>query len=790
MQAHDIQLRMAATDSHWQVGRAEVHGKILKSMLSRMDAEDAISSPEAFRRSLLQAVGAKNALSRVKGFTPEQAVLGVARRLPASVTSSEDLPSHALASTPGPEGDEFRKGLEARTRARRAFIEADNSSSLRRALLRRPRPLRDQFEPGDWMLYWRRKGGNLRRERGQWCGPARVALVESRHVIWLTHAQKLIRASPEQLRPASLREWAQVRQVTEGSQAGPTVVRPAGEHPDFLELGDDVYEPSRDDELESIPEPEREVTEGPAIGADTSRVDTADPAAAPDSPIEPVDGATVPVPSDGFSEEEEPLMFGDCLECGAPSNVMWEIDVTPPEASWPAVAGETWDEVVCMAADQRKKRAEIRLSELGSQDQLRFAVAKHKELKAWLHHKTVRRVARGKIPEHAVMRCRWLLSWKTASGDEPPGDLNEKGQKAKARLIVIGYEDPDIDTIANDAPTLSKDGRMTVPQQVAAHKWPLISFDISTAFLHGKGDGRLLGLRPTPELAEALHLDPGDQVQLDGGAYGRVDAPYLWYCELRDELVKQGCMQCPLDPCVFTYCTENAEGQLTPHGSLGVHVDDGIAGGDEEFMAMLKRLEKRFKFGAFDRGEFVYTGIRFRQWDDFSIEYDQIEYVKGIRPIEVSKQRRADGSAAVTEQERTAYRSLLGALQYAAVHSRPDLSAKVGAMQARVKSAVVEDLLVANRVLLEAKQHEVSLMVLPIHHKHVTYCAFSDASFAAIQDGAHQGSLIFATTPELLKNEQAVVAPVAWSSKKIPRVVRSTLGAEAAALSSAVDRLM
>ena len=82
-------------------------------------------------------------------------------------------------------------------------------------------------------------------------------------------------------------------------------------------------------------------------------------------------------------------------------------------------------------------------------------------------------------------------------------------------------------------------------------------------------------------------------------------------------------------------------------------------------------------------------------------------------------------------------------------------------------------------------------MVLPIDPKNVTYCAFSDASFSCIKHTtAHQGTIIFATTPELLENQKAVVAPVAWYSKKIPRVVRSTLGAEAAALSNSADRLL
>ena len=43
---------------------------------------------------------------------------------------------------------------------------------------------------------------------------------------------------------------------------------------------------------------------------------------------------------------------------------------------------------------------------------------------------------------------------------------------------------------------------------------------------------------------------------------------------------------------------------------------------------------------------------------------------------------------------------------------------------------------------------------------------------------------------KLLENKKPVVAPVAWISKKIHRVTRRTLGAEAIALSGAVDRLL
>ena len=217
----------------------------------------------------------------------------------------------------------------------------------------------------------------------------------------------------------------------------------------------------------------------------------------------------------------------------------WEIDITPSNTGILRQMGDP-EEILNVAVEGRKKRVEVNLKELGEEDQLRFAAAKDKEIKAWLHHRTVQKVAKGKIPDHAVMRCRWLLTWKGASGDEQPGELAMNGKRAKARLVVIGFEDPDICSIKNDSPTLSKDGRQMVLQQVSSHRWPLISFDVSTAFLHGKGDGRNLGIHPPPEIREALSMTDHDQCALTGGAYGRIDAPYLWFCEFRDELFAVG----------------------------------------------------------------------------------------------------------------------------------------------------------------------------------------------------------------------------------------------------------
>ena len=65
--------------------------------------------------------------------------------------------------------------------------------------------------------------------------------------------------------------------------------------------------------------------------------------------------------------------------------------------------------------------------------------------------------------------------------------------------------------------------------------------------------------------------------------------------------------------------------------------------------------------------------------------------------------------------------------------------------------------------------------------KTIHVAVYSDASFANLRDGASQGGNII-----FLRDDLGNSAPLSWSSKRIKRVVRSTLGAETL---SAVDAL-
>ena len=234
----------------------------------------------------------------------------------------------------------------------------------------------------------------------------------------------------------------------------------------------------------------------------------------------------------------------------------------------------------------------MKVRDLGPDEIKQFQKAKEKELDQWLATDTVRKVLRSQIPESNILRSRWVLTWKEL---DPIASAAEGcSRKAKARLVILGYEDPDITSIPRDSPTLQKESRSLLLQLCASRKWQVQSFDIKTAFLRGsRRDSRQLGLEPPAELRTKLGMKDNEICELLKSAYGLVNAPYLWYQELREALLNLSFTISHLDPCLFILADQ--EGKV--HGIIGMHVDDdGLCCGDNIFLKTLDQLEKRFPF--------------------------------------------------------------------------------------------------------------------------------------------------------------------------------------------------
>ena len=119
-------------------------------------------------------------------------------------------------------------------------------SAIRRALLRKSQPHPGTYEIGQLVLYWKKRNTTGRRETGRWHGPARVVCQDGSTTIWVAHGDRLLRCSPESLRPASLREWQNASESL--NHRVQSLQNPPDGPKGTLEFGPSIHEGSNQDE--------------------------------------------------------------------------------------------------------------------------------------------------------------------------------------------------------------------------------------------------------------------------------------------------------------------------------------------------------------------------------------------------------------------------------------------------------------------------------------------------------------------------------------------------------------
>jgi hypothetical protein len=212
------------------------------------------------------------------------------------------------------------------------------------------------------------------------------------------------------------------------------------------------------------------------------------------------------------------------------------------------------EELLFLATASKKQRTEVKLSTLDSAEKKELELAKAKEVNNWLQTGTVARMFRHELSPEQVLRCRWLYVWKPVT---KPADQKANGGKsrvAKARLIVLEYQDPQLDSIPRDSPTLGRTSKMLIAQAIASMHWTLMSFDNKAAFLQGRTrENRVIAIEPVPEMVAAMDLKPNEVCRLVKSAYGLIDAPFLWFSQLDRTLRSLNFIPLPFDPCLYLY---------------------------------------------------------------------------------------------------------------------------------------------------------------------------------------------------------------------------------------------
>ena len=802
LQKYGIRSITTNPEAHWQSGHIERHGSFLQSMLTKIDTEMGIEGYPELREALRQCTNAKNTLSSRHGYSPEIIMSGRQSRLPGSILNDEAIPSHLQALQEGDQevdNQSSRKMLQLRETARRAYHAADNCDTLRRSILRRSCPSRGMYRQNQWVMIWR----SVTNPKGkQWIGPQKVILQDADHTVWTTQCGRLYRSAPENVRLSTpdkgQPENAELPEDLTNIERQIQTMREEGTSQSEIPQISTEDIPS---EQPSINPPQDSPTDGVPNNPMNRETSADESIPQPDQEPENSSPPISVIPSMESTEHELVCLLnqeiGDVFTCTPSSDTAWrcEFDVQLNQLLSDHIPQEeeSW---LLLATSAKKQRTEVRLTDLNPEERGEFDKAKQSEIANWIQTGTLTKVLRDQIREDQILKYRWILIWKPidqCDGANTKAEQNAKTHKAKARLVILGYLDPQIENIPRDSPTLNKTSRMIILQAIASHMWKICSFDIKAAFLQGQPQStRVMGLDPVPELRRAMNMQPHEIGRLNKGAYGLIDAPYLWYCALVQELTSLGFEINPFAPCLFVL-REPADsakpGQLA--GILGVHVDDDIGGGNAYYQSKIDQIEAKFPFGSKKISNFTFTGMETNQQTNGNITMNQSAYVRKVKSIQIDPNRKTQPDLKVTEDERLFLRGVIGSLQYAVINTRPDLSSRLSMLQSQINSATIETLQEANRVLHEAKTyHDMTITIKPIPVEHFRFMAFSDASFSSkSKPDSHAGLIIVATHQDILKNFQRPISPLTRGCRKIQKVVTSTLLAETMSLASALDQL-
>ena len=147
----NIRIMTTAAESPWSNGIVERHNATLAEMLRKIVAEQKCSLEAA----LAWAVQAKNTLANVHGFSPAQLALGYNPQLPNVLIDKppalEDRNTQSIVA----------EHLNCMRLAREAFIKAESSERIKRALRHNVRPAaHNKFCTGD-LVYYKRNNDRL-----------------------------------------------------------------------------------------------------------------------------------------------------------------------------------------------------------------------------------------------------------------------------------------------------------------------------------------------------------------------------------------------------------------------------------------------------------------------------------------------------------------------------------------------------------------------------------------------------------------------------------------------------
>ena len=254
-----------------------------------------------------------------------------------------------------------------------------------------------------------------------------------------------------------------------------------------------------------------------------------------------------------------------------------------------------------------------------------------------------------------------------------------------------------------------------------------------------------------------------------------------------------------VDAAMWCWWKSSSNGSWTLEGIVVAHVDDLLFTGSAEAEKSLMAIGDELGFGSLDRNDFTWCGKRIRRHADGTVRLSMKEYHENLQEIVIPRHRKSELSSPLNAQEARQLRGVLGSLQWLVAQIRFDMSFGVSTLQGE-SPPTVNTLVRANALVREFKRNpHYELVFRPVDYRSSGIVAISDAALGNVKiNGSNEGAVtekvysqacyfILLADQNLLSGKQGSFNIIDARSHRIPRVCRSTYGAETLAAEESMD---